>query len=295
MLKYPDCTYDQPSHRRRNPAPQYIEALEQRLHRAEAILRTFLPNLDIDDPSLDAVIQQNTLPSQGQPPSISTPANRRSSTVHRPQGPRRNQSDPDLESMVRATGHLDIDERGHWDYHGHSSGLSFIRRMREQFGDIPGPEQAGNALWQQQRRSSQIVDDPKLPESFHESTYEQPQTATDDLPSRDRARELCCHALDDATCILIFVHQPSFYKSFDRIYDISTDDYENQDHRFLPLLYVVLALGCLFAKDEQSDLERKGYKSATDEGYPCLGTPSYSAANHSPDTSTFGPLANLWI
>jgi hypothetical protein len=49
-----ECTYDQPSNRRRNPAPQYIEALEKRLQKAEAILRSVLPGLDLDDPKYDA-------------------------------------------------------------------------------------------------------------------------------------------------------------------------------------------------------------------------------------------------
>src|SRR3954471_17345081 len=53
-----DCTYDQPSNRRRNPAPQYIEALETRLQRAESLLRTFLPNVDLNDPSIDATALQ---------------------------------------------------------------------------------------------------------------------------------------------------------------------------------------------------------------------------------------------
>jgi len=53
-LESSDCTYDQPSNRRRNPAPQYIEALEHRLQKAETILRSVLPGLDLDDPKFDA-------------------------------------------------------------------------------------------------------------------------------------------------------------------------------------------------------------------------------------------------
>ena len=63
--------------------------------------------------------------------------------------------------------------------------------------------------------------------------------------------------MDDACALIPCVHQPSFYQSLDRIYDLSTDEYSTQDQRFLPLLYVVIALGCLFAKDEDSKELRK--------------------------------------
>src|SRR6201999_3412992 len=51
--------------------------------------------------------------------------------------------DDHLESMVRSTGQLDLDEQGNIEYHGHSSGLTFVRRMRESLGDVMGPEGKG--------------------------------------------------------------------------------------------------------------------------------------------------------
>jgi hypothetical protein len=53
-----ECTYDKPSNRRRNPAPQYIEALENRLHLAETLLRKFIPDVDLADPGLEPAVQQ---------------------------------------------------------------------------------------------------------------------------------------------------------------------------------------------------------------------------------------------
>jgi hypothetical protein len=41
-------------YKRKNPAPQYIEALEGRLSNAEYILRSVLPSIDLDDPKYDA-------------------------------------------------------------------------------------------------------------------------------------------------------------------------------------------------------------------------------------------------
>src|SRR4051794_13309004 len=115
-----DCTYDQPSNRRRNPAPQYIEALETRLQRAETLLRTLLPNVDLNDPNIDAVIQQRR--QAGNAKALDQETKTDEST------------DAQLRSMVESTGQLDLDESGHWDFHGGSSGTVFVRRMREHFG-----------------------------------------------------------------------------------------------------------------------------------------------------------------
>ena len=45
-----------------------------------------------------------------------------------------------LRSMIESTGQLDIDESGNLDFHGGSSGAVFVRRMREQFGDLLGDD-----------------------------------------------------------------------------------------------------------------------------------------------------------
>lgn len=167
--------------------------------------------------------------------------------------------------MVRATGELDVDDTGRWDYHGASSGINFLRRMGEEFGSISKPESSAN----KKLKTSMPRNLPEAVISAPTSLRETPSEASlaDELPPKTVARELCSHALDDACVIMFCVHQPSFYEGLDRIYELPLDKYENQDHRFLPLVYTVMALGCLFASDEQSDLDRKGYESATDEGY----------------------------
>lgn len=188
--------------------------------------------------------------------------------------------------MVEATGQLEIDKEGNWDYHGHSSGLSFIRRVREQLGDLNGPEQAEDdpiSRRPPRKTFSKSVPVPRgafepgalepdsprqlLGEGMQESPFDNQDVGTDELPSKQLALTLCSAALDDACAILNIVHHPTFYTSFHRIYDRHPDEFNDQDHKFLPLLYVVLGLGCLFDKDEDSELERKGYKSATGVGY----------------------------
>ena len=130
-----DCTYDQPSHRRRNPTPQYVESLEHKLDRAEALLRVFLPNLDFDDPGIDALLEQHYANSARKPrkparPSSSTPPLNATSGVGAP-GSEQPKTESNLSAMIAATGSMDMNEQGEWAYHGHSSGLLSLIHISE--------------------------------------------------------------------------------------------------------------------------------------------------------------------
>lgn len=183
--------------------------------------------------------------------------------------------DPGLESMVEATGELDMDESGNWDYYGHSSNLIFLRRMRDKVGHLNGPEQTddgSNAHREPRKTSITKFREPGSPKELMqgtsmESPYDHTDIGANELPSREVALTICSAALDDACAVLSFLHHPTFYHRFERIYGMSEDQYEDQDQQFLPLLYTVLALGCVFAKDESSELGQKGYKSATGIGF----------------------------
>ncbi|RDL40450.1 uncharacterized protein BP5553_00429 [Venustampulla echinocandica] len=251
--KQPYCTYDQPSNRRRNPAPQYIEALENRLQRAEALLRTFLPNVDLHDPNIDATIQQQLQARGAKPFPTAESASKPTETTEEEQ-------DAPLRSMIASTGQLDLDENGRWDFHGGSSGTVFVRRMREQFGGLLGTENNG-PLFPKVPHPSTFLNSPG---SSAESPLDSGLPNTMDLPSKATAKVLCSNSLDLACSVLRFVHQPSFYEMVDRIYDTPPENYGNEENRFLPLLYVVLALGCMFVDSEGS--ENTTYKTGIDQG-----------------------------
>lgn len=161
-----------------------------------------------------------------------------------------------LETMVDNSGCLDRDDQGHWDYHGHTSGIIFVRRLRKQLGaaDIP---------MTRPRTMSYMLESPK---SVSESPQDASLHPTHDLPSRAVARRLCHNALDDACSLMRFVHEPSFYASLERIYDMSPDQYTNEENSFLPLLYIVMAVGCLFSDDGAGTLDVAGYEGAIGQG-----------------------------
>ena len=241
------------------------------MKRAEALLHSFLPNVDLNDPSLDAALQQGLLqpaaPVQTQSAASNNPRESTNGAVLPPGGEKAplngdGCAEAHLESMVRATGQLDLDEFGNLDYHGHSSGLSFIRRLKEQYGDLIGPQAGYYATpFVKSRPLSLVFDSPK---SNVESPIEAASPGSD-LPSKDIARQLCDNAIDEASSLMRVLHKPTFDKRFDRMFDTPMENYDNQQQQFLPLLHAVMALGSLFSKDYKQ-IDEQGYESCIDEG-----------------------------
>lgn len=165
-----------------------------------------------------------------------------------------------LETMVDNSGCLDRDDQGHWDYHGHTSGIIFVRRLRKQLGatDISGPMSRSRASI-----TSHMWDSPK---SMSESPQDTSLPPTHDLPPRAVARRLCHNAIDHACSLMRFVHEPSFFASLERIYDTPPEQFGNDENSFLPLLYIVIAVGCLFSDDGAGTLDLSGYEGAIGQG-----------------------------
>ena len=166
--------------------------------------------------------------------------------------------------MVRAVAQLDMDEQGHWDYHGHSSGLSFVRRMREQLGDLMGPE-TKTTPFVKSRPMSQVLESPRS--SADSPAADVSPSGATDMPPKEYARDICGHAVNDAASLLRVVHQPTFWKSFEELYNKAPENYTNDDNKFLPLFHTALALGHLFCKDDQGHLDQHGYESAIQRGF----------------------------
>ncbi|KAI1106902.1 fungal-specific transcription factor domain-containing protein [Jackrogersella minutella] len=251
-----DCTYDKPSNRRRNPAPQYIEALENKLSRAETLLRKFMPDVDLNDPSLDPAVQQEF--------RIREQARIRAATTQGKPTGSSSSVDAQLHSMIETAGQLDLDEKGDYDFHGTSSGSVFFKRMKDHFRGLLG-------------RDYQIPFLPRPPRPTGILTLDSPRASSGsrappnhganryDLPSKDRALALCSESLNNATCLLRIVHIPSFYEMLDRLYEKRADAFGKEDKRSLALAYSVMALGCMYNMSEDNDSETPPYKFAVDE------------------------------
>ncbi|CAG8008833.1 unnamed protein product [Penicillium salamii] len=255
-----ECSYDQPSNRRRNPAPQYVEALEARMQKAEALLRTVLPNVNLDDPQLDVhATEQRFVAAQKE-----KQATEEAKLATGPEEAAPEAGDEGLlETMVDNSGCLDRDDQGHWDYHGHTSGIIFVRRLRKQLGAVDMTAPMGRS---RASITGQMMGSPK---SFSESPQDTTLPPTHDLPPREVARRLCHNSIDHACSLMRFVHEPSFFASLERIYDTPPEQFTNEENSFLPLLYIVIAVGCLFSEDGQGQgtLDLCGYENAIGQGF----------------------------
>ncbi|KAL2169681.1 hypothetical protein VTG60DRAFT_5820 [Thermothelomyces hinnuleus] len=256
-----ECTYDKPSNRRRNPAPQYIEALEARLQRAETLLRKFMPDVDLADPNLDPAVQQefrNRERARARAMELKMEASKDQQDD--------NSQDAQIMSMIESIGQLDLKESGEWDFHGVSSGVVFLRRMKDHFNTLLGNEYSIPFLPRPALPPGLFsLDSPRLGAGL--SWDSSSGSAAAKLPPLERVRTLCYYSLDCATCLLRIVHRPTFYEMVDKLYATPQESWGNEEHRFLGLLYSVLALGCVYNVSQDDDAQGPvTYQSAVEEG-----------------------------
>ena len=249
-LSQTECTYDRPNVRtRRMLSQKEIIELESKLQRAQNILKAISPELDVDSPNLEAdmLSKLGVLANDG---VISTPVKSEASSM--PQ-------DIPLETVLEATGQLDLDEQGNWSYHGHLSSSAFHRRLGEQFS-AAGDKGHGKSTVITVGSIPPIEESPRSPE---DRLFEQ---ALDSmlLPPKDVALDLISSALDEGCALLKFVHEPSFYSMFHRMYLVSPENYGYEENKFLPLLFAALAVGYLFSNSERTNF---GYTHAVSQGF----------------------------
>ncbi|KAI1344308.1 fungal-specific transcription factor domain-containing protein [Xylariaceae sp. FL0016] len=247
-----ECTYDKPSNRRRNPAPQYIEALENKLSRAETLLRKFMPDVDLNDPNLDPSVQQEFRMREQARQKLKKEQSKPAAV------------DGQLQSMISTVGQLDLDERGDYDFHGISSGSVFFKRMKEHFRSLLGRDYQVPFMPRPPRPAGVLnLDNPR---SASSSPWEQSNVPDIySLPPKERAVALCSESLDNATCLLRIVHKPSFYKMLDGLYAKPAPAFGKEDNRNLALAYAAMALGCMYNVPDDEIPETSPYKISIEE------------------------------
>lgn len=207
------------------------------------MLKAVLPDVDVNHPNFDLGkflprIQQAVADQQAG--DLSGDSSSHSGDALRGPG-----EDSLLESMVEAAGRLEIDEAGHMDFHGHSSGIAFLAHINSQFGNLLG----GDATELKKMRSTAFPAVFDSPGSSASSSPDAGSQMTALLPSKEIAKVLIDTCLDDACVLMRFVHRPSFNSMMDRVYDMDPGTFGETETSFLPLLYLSLAVGCLFVND----------------------------------------------
>ncbi|KAI2626713.1 fungal-specific transcription factor domain-containing protein [Hypoxylon sp. NC1633] len=214
-----------------------------------------MPDVDLDDSSLDPAVQQEF--------RIREQARLRAVAPKRKQSGSSSSLDAQLHSMIETVGHLDLDDKGDYDFHGSSSGSMFFKRMKEHFRSLLGRDYQMPFLPRPPRPGVATLDSPR-PSSGSRAS---PAFVTNvyDLPPKERALALCSESLNNATCLLRIVHIPSFYKMLDGLYKKSADGFGAEDKRSLALAYSVMALGCMYNIPKDDGSETPPYKISVDE------------------------------
>lgn len=173
----------------------------------------------------------------------------------------------ELISMMDSYGQMAIDTNGemHRDFYGSSSGLAWIKKTQHYFAESEDENERENTTEIEGSQSNlsaavQIFDAP-LPPRLGTS-----QTVPIDklLPSRECATRLRETVFTQVYPMFHFLCEEHFDFSTDRIYNQHPDTFTEQDEAFLPLLYLVLALGYLFSKEEH---DRLGCRRSVSQAY----------------------------
>lgn len=149
-----------------------------------------------------------------------------------------------LDTMIKAAGRLRFDQQGNCSYSGHFAGFDVLQDIAESCDRmlLQGPDMSNS---QRSSLLSSIFDGPDLLAFDPNSIPSRPVP----LPSKLTAQQLAKITFNDACCLISFVHEPTFEKLLDRVYDRSEDYYTSEDRAFLHCLYEVMAIGELFLAD----------------------------------------------
>ncbi|KAK9470651.1 fungal-specific transcription factor domain-containing protein [Dipodascopsis tothii] len=248
-----DCTYDQPSNRRRNPAPTYITQLETKLQQANAFIHALFPDTDIYAPTFDMQKFLNNNDVNGIK-SVQQIAPRGGEGAP-PADPAASAADTNMDAMVVSMGRLDVDETGHLDYIGSSSGRVFLQHVRAHFMNDDPERMPSDLLWWNNPNQLNYMDSPL--------EFAQSSEFKIILPPRHVADELISAVWDRACMVLSFGHRPSFVERLNDLYATDPEDYTARHLSFLPVVYCFLAVGILFSYD---NLKPLGFKDISD-GY----------------------------
>lgn len=154
-----------------------------------------------------------------------------------------------LESMVEATGRLNMDEGGNYDYSGNCSGLLLVERIRERCDSLLDRRSANLPRPDHLQRSHSGT--PSSRSLSHSRTRQRPLTI---LPSWDIATKYINIAFAEAFSLFNFIHRLSFEARLNDFYAARNAGIELtvEDIKFEALLNSFFALGELFGGIDES-------------------------------------------
>jgi hypothetical protein len=216
-----------------------------------------MPDVDLSDPTLDPAVQQEFQKREQ--------SRAQAMKAEREPGAAPDSQDAHIMSMIESIGQLDINEGGEWDFHGISSGAVFLRRMKEHFQGLLGSDYRTPFLFRPFRPAGMFsLDSPKLGAGGAFDVSSVPNVY--ELPPLEKVRSLSYYALNCATCLMRVVHQPTYYETLEKFYKTPQSSWGHEEHRFLGLLYSVLALGSMYNTSNDPEKPTVTHASAIEEG-----------------------------
>ncbi|KAK5026965.1 Gypsy retrotransposon integrase-like protein 1 [Exophiala sideris] len=161
-----------------------------------------------------------------------------------------------LDSMMSRYGREETGDPWAAKFYGAPSGVAFIHRMQECFGD--GDSSTTEASGSHPSVISNLFDAP-LP--FSEPADDRSPVESL-LPHRQTADALTNVVLARAYPIFLFLREPTFHEMLDRIYTREPLQYDAEDRAYLPLFLLIMGLGYLFS---QSEHQKYGCKKAVSQ------------------------------
>jgi len=280
------CTFDKPSHRPKSAPLETLRAVERRLRRAEALIHRLVPHCDLQKAGLAGLDLAHLASFLGPDSSHQRSGSHTGETLRGGHNsddleddgvdgysyendyePDNDNEDgegdgSDLVPLSEKVGRVDLNEHGEWDFHGLSSDAAYLGRIARKFPELMGYDARTpflpQAAWPLVMLPNQVAD--------HAPGFGGLPAVYQELPPQALARKLCEYSLRHATCVLQTVHGPSFYRMFNSIYDTPAPLYSSEQHRFLGLLYAVLALGSMYDVDERDPSNPDHYAVAMNLG-----------------------------
>ena len=147
--------------------------------------------------------------------------------------------------MVGGQGRMSSLDHKKAEFYGGFSGFAFLHKTK-QFFDEENGYQSDTESETTQGAIAHLFDSP-LPDR---QALDINVPISHLLPSRRTASELFKVAFHQAYPLFQFLHVPLFQEQTNRIYEREPLDFDDSDHDFLPLFYVVIGLGFLFSREK---------------------------------------------
>ncbi|CCH41093.1 putative transcriptional activator [Wickerhamomyces ciferrii] len=241
-----DCTYDQPSNRKKNGADVHL--IETKLRSAEHVLHLLLPDLDVFDPNFNYEVFEEIF-SKFRKPDGSIKLDELSKEYK-------------SKNIINTSTTKDIAETptSNVSTPTASTGLSALPSNNTAASNTSNNNNNANFTNNKNKKRKLTFPHANIDGSIESRAGREIKII---LPPKNIALELVTKTWASPCVLFRFYHRPAFIADLDELYETDPENYTNKQNKFLPLAYSVMAVGALFSKRngvDDSFLDDEGYR-----------------------------------